>query len=553
MKCATLMGMAFMFLSAASCAQSKATDVTDIRTCLALARAGKHPWSVNSAEFVYPPFTATIRGGHDARKNVTVAVPFCRVIGTVKPTRESDIGFELWLPPRADWNGKFEGVGSGASLGNIQYRALARGVMRGYATVATDNGHQSGDNPFDWSWALGHPRRIVDFGYRAEHTVTLAGKVLTRRYYHRAPQHSYFVGCSQGGHHAFMEAERFPEDYDGIVAGAPAYSWTGEMTGQVWNARVLSQTSEGALSPQKLELLYQAVAKACAGVDGLINDPRQCSFDPAAIECKGTDQGSCLTHEQVVAVSKMYEGPKSSTGAQVYPGLTRGGESAWDRLWSDPKRLGGSGLSFYRFVVSENPEWEPSMLNFDRDPAAAKRKVSDSLDADKPDLSRFAERGGKIIVYHGWGDDMVPSVVSIDYYASVGLQMGTVQRENFFRLFMVPGMGHCGGGPGANVVFRSEQATAVPLSPDRDLLTALEHWVEHGRAPSNFVASRLNKEGAIERTRLVCAYPNTAKYRGTGDVNNSENWACSSEPAPLVRDNQWIVRQIVTASSLDFR
>jgi len=175
------------------------------------------------------------------------------------------------------------------------------------------------------------------------------------------------------------------------------------------------------------------------------------------------------------------------------------------------------------------------MLNFDRDPAVAKRKLGDSLDADKPDLSRFAERSGKIIVYHGWGDDMVPSQVSTDYYTSIEARMGTARLQNFYRLFMVPGMGHCGGGPGANVIFRSEQATAVPLNPDRDMLTALEQWVEHGRAPSTFVASRVSKEGAIERTRLVCAYPNIAKYRGAGDVNSLDNWACSAEPAPHPR------------------
>jgi hypothetical protein len=209
MRWATLMGVAFMFLGAAACAQSEAnTNGPDTKACATLAGAGKHPWSVNSAEFVHPPFTVTIKGGHDTGKTVTVSVPFCRITGMVKPTRESDIRFEVWLPPRADWNGKFEGVGSGASLGNIQYRSLMRGVMRGYATVATDNGHQSGDDPFDMSWALGKPARIVDFGYRAEHTVTLAGKALTRRFYGRPPQHSYFVGCSQGGHHAFMEAER---------------------------------------------------------------------------------------------------------------------------------------------------------------------------------------------------------------------------------------------------------------------------------------------------------------------------------------------------------
>jgi feruloyl esterase len=222
----------------------------------------------------------------------------------------------------------------------------------------------------------------------------------------------------------------------------------------------------------------------------------------------------------------MYAGPKTTAGVRIYPGLSRGGESGWDRLWSDPKKLGGSWLDFYRFIVFQNPSWDLSMLDFDRDPSVAEEKVGQVLNPASPDLSGFADRGRKIIVYHGWADDMVPSQVSPEYYASVTAKMGPARVKSFYRLFMVPGMGHCGGGPGAGVLFQSEEATAVPLDPDRDMLTALEQWVEHGRAPAEFVASRLNKDGAIERTRLVCAYPTVAKYRGTGDTNHAENWEC---------------------------
>jgi len=502
---------------------------SDVKACAALARAGEPPWSVNSAEFVHPPLIVSVTvGPRESWKKVTVAVPFCRVVGTVKPTPQSDIRFELWLPPRPDWNGKFEGVGSGGSLGTIQYPALMRALARGYATVATDNGHQS-DSAFDDSWAIGHPEVVIDFGYRAEHAVTQAAKALTQRFYGRAPRHSYFVGCSQGGHHGLMEAQRFPEDYDGIVAGAPVYSWTGEMAGQAWNVRALQQTPTGALPAQKLELLQQLVTKACGGPDGLVDDPRQCSFDPAVLRCTSASENSCLTDGEVEAVRRMYQGPKTSAGVQIYPGLSPGGETRWERLWADPKKLGGSWDGFYRFMVFQDPAWDLSAMDFDLDSAMAKQKLGDTLDPDNPNLVRFEDRGGKLIVYHGWADDMVPSQVSTEYYASVTAKLGPARVEGFYRLLMVPGMAHCGAGPGANVLFHSEEAAAVPLDPDRDMLTALERWVEQGRVPSSFVASRLDKDGAIERTRLVCAYPGIAKYRGTGDVNRADNWECPTK------------------------
>jgi feruloyl esterase len=497
---------------------------SDRKSCASLGAVGKGPWSVESAEFVHPSFSIAAR--RDSQEKISVAVPFCRVIGAVRPTAESDIQFELWLPRREDWNGKFEGVGSGASRGTIEYQRLMRALVRGYATMSTDSGHRS-TGGFDVSWALGQPERITDFGYRAEHAVTQAAKALTKEFYRRAPRHSYFVGCSQGGHHGLMEAQRFPEDYDGIVAGAPVYNWTGEMTGQVWNVRALQRTPAGALPVQKLQLLYESVAKSCAGADGLIDDPRQCLFDPSALRCTAANDASCLTDGEVEAVRQMYGGPKTSAGVQIYPGLSRGGESGWDVLWSKPSQLGGSGLGFYRFMVFQNPSWDLSIMDFERDPALAKQKFGDILDPDNPDLSGFAKRGGKIIVYHGWADHMVPSQVSIDYYDSMTSKLGPNRVNEFYRLFMVPGMWHCGGGPGADVLFRSEEATAVPLDPDRDMLTALEQWVEHGRAPSRFIASRLSKDGTVERTRLVCPYPAVAKYRGEGDVTRAENFACS--------------------------
>lgn len=519
-----------LLLAGVLCAQSKdEATASDGTACAALGQDGQLPWSVKSAEFVRPPFTASAPvGERGLSQKVTVAVPFCRVIGTVRPVRESDVGFELWLPQRTDWNGKFEGVGSGGSLGVIQYLPLMRALVRGYATVATDNGHQS-QSGYDVTWALGHPERIVDFGYRAEHTATQAAKALTQRFYGSAPRYSYFVGCSQGGHHGLTEAQRFPEDYDGIVAGAPVYSWANEMSGQAWNARALQQATTGALPKEKLQLLYQSVTRACGGADGLIEDPRQCSFDPAVLRCTAANESSCLTNSEIEAVRRMYDGPKTSAGVQIYPGLSKGGESDWGRLWSNPKLLGGSWLGFFRFMVFQNPAWDLSMMDLDRDTAAAKQKLGNILDPDNPDLSRFADGGGKLIVYHGWADDMVPSQVSTEYYESVTARLGPSRVKTFYRLFMVPGMAHCRGGPGSDVLFRSEAATAVPLEPDRDMLTALEQWVEQGRAPSKFVASRLDKDGAIERTRLVCAYPSVAKYQGAGDVHRAENWACSTK------------------------
>jgi feruloyl esterase len=522
MKRRLLKSLPLLLVNVTVWAQVNQSVESDQKACAALVHSGG---PVGSAELIQPPFTVTETFGPKERwKNYTVTVPFCRVIGTLRPEPKSEIHFELWLPPRASWNGKFEGVGAGGSLGTILYGSLMRGLMRNYAVVATDNGHKS--EAFDVSWAAGHPERVVDFGYRAEHVVTQAAKDLAKDFYGRAPQYSYFVGCSQGGHHGMTEAQRFPEDYDGIIAGAPVYSWTDEMVDQAWNARALQQIPSHALSKEKLVLLAKAVTKACAGPDGLIADPRKCSFDPSTLLCKGGDDNQCLTGPEIETVRQMYDGPKTSTGVQLSPGLARGSESTWDRLWSNPDHLGGSWLGVFRYMVFEDPTWDLPKMNFDRDPEVARKKLAATLNPESPDLSRFAKRDGKIIVYHGWADDMVPSQGSVNYFESVVQTLGATQVNDFYRLFMVPAMAHCAGGPGANVLFQSEIAPKVPLDPDRDMLTALEHWVEKGEAPGRFVASRVEQDGIITRTRLVCPYPFFAAYSGTGDPAQAQTWTC---------------------------
>lgn len=366
-------------------------NAADTKACTALIDATDFA-SVISAEFVLPPFTTSARG--TTGPEITVRVPFCRVVGTIKPTADSDIRFELWLPPRVDWNRKFASVGSGGSLGAIEHQRQMRVLVRGYGVMSTDSGHESTSGS-DVNWALGHPERVADFGYRAEHLATVAAKALTARFYGREPRYAYSIGCSQGGHHGMMEAQRFPQDYDGVIAGAPVYDWAGEMTEQAWNARALEQTPTGALSKQKLQLLHKAVVSGCGAADGLIEDPRQCSFDPISLRCRAGDQNSCLSDAEIAAVQKMYAGPKTLAGVQIYPGLSRGGEGGWDRLWSNPQKLGGSWLGFYRSMVFQDLSWDLSTMDFDRHPALAQQKVGQVLNPNSTNLSSFAKRGGK--------------------------------------------------------------------------------------------------------------------------------------------------------------
>lgn len=336
---AVLGGMAVPGASGGASA-ARPIQVADACARIAVASLGLPYTTITVAEAVAPPFTPPET--FSSRGYTVDDVSFCRVAGTSRPEAGSEIRFEVWLPAADAWNGRFQGIGSGGSAGAIRYPQLAAAVRNGYAAVATDNGHTS-DSGFDGSWSLGHPVRLVDFGYRAQHEATVAGKAVTGAYYGREADYAYFVGCSQGGHHALMEAQRYPDDYDGIVAGAPANYWIGLMTGELWAGLATTKDPAQDLPREKLPLLGAAVLEACDAIDGLedglIGDPRACDFDPGVLECAGADGADCLTAGQVAAARAIYGGPvRPSTGEQLFPGYPLG--SAVVRGTRRPGRLG---------------------------------------------------------------------------------------------------------------------------------------------------------------------------------------------------------------------
>jgi hypothetical protein len=458
---------------------------------------------------------------------------FCRVVGVAKPTSDSEIGIEVWLPA-SGWNGKFEQVGNGGFAGRIPVASMVEPLLRGYATAGTDDGHHATDA----SWALGHPEKIADFGYRAVHETSVQAKAIVRAFYGKDAAPAYFVGCSDGGREALMEAQRFPEDFSGIVAGAPANYWTHLLATAIWDEQALFSDPASYIPPQKLPALQNAAIAACDALDGvkdgLIENPRRCHFDPVVVQCKGADGPDCLTAPQVDAARKIYGGSKNSrTGAQIVPGFSPGTEAVpanWP-LWitaAGPDKLATQsffGNSFFQNMVFDNPKWDFRTLNFDSDVKLTDDKLASVLNSDNPNLRPFKARGGKLIQYHGWGDAAIPPQGSIDYYETVRKGMGNT--EGFYRLFLVPGMSHCGGGLGANVFGNG----LVPphADPDHDVVLALDRWVEHGVAPDRIVATGYtdgNPAKGVAMTRPLCPYPKEAHYKGTGDTNDAANFVC---------------------------
>ena len=469
----------------------------------------------------------------------TVALPaFCRVQGVLRPASDTHIAFEVWLPAER-WNGRFQGIGNGGFAGSIGYTSLAAAVQGGYAVASTDTGHSPGGT--DASWAREHSEKVIDFGWRAVHLTTLAGKALTEAFYGTPPRHSYFTSCSNGGRQGLMEAQRFPEDYDGIIAGAPAYNWTGLFTGFVWNAQVLSRPG-AMIGAAKTPAIAAAVLAACDKLDGLsdglVSDPRQCRFDPEKLRCTGNETNACLTRPQITALQAIYLGPHTSTGGRINFGFSPGGETApgsagWD-LWIFGAAPGSSiqnafGSNFVKYVVGVPEDWTPADFNFDRDFESLEAKTSATFNATDPDLSRFAGRGGKLILFHGWSDAAIPALGTIAYHDQVVSRMGAGRAAAFMRLFMVPGMHHCGGGIGPSDL---DQA-GVP-SPGRDASTslpaALEAWVEQGRVPEQVVARQAVQPGAPEgqprRTALICAYPKRAMLKPGADRMRADSYSC---------------------------
>lgn len=511
------------------------------RDCADIAAAAPPDTEITSAALQPAgPFTLPPELG----PATTVQLPaFCRVQGVLHPTTDSHIAFEVWLPAE-NWDGRFQGVGNGGFAGAIPYSGLAAALRSGQAAAASDTGHSAGGT--DAKWAEGHPEKVIDFGWRAVHLTAVVGQALTKAFYGSAPRSSYFISCSNGGRQALMEAQRFPGDYNGIIAGAPAYNWTGLFTDFIWNAQWLAKP--GAMIPAaKTPAIASAVLAKCDKLDGLadglLSDPRQCHFDPAVLRCTAGDATSCLTDPQIAALRAIYRGPRTPDGKQVYFGFLPGGETApgapnWD-LWMFGLAPGASaqnafGSNFYKYVVGAPAGWTPADFNFGSDFARVEARTAATFNATDPDLSPFAARGGKLILFHGWSDGGIPAQGTVAYRDAVVRKMGANRAQTFMRLFMVPGMYHCGGGIGPSD-FGQGGPTPGDTDPATSLSAALQAWVEQGRAPEQIVARQAPQPTTPKqetvRTGLICAYPRQAKLLPGGDPLRAEGYTCRDPKA----------------------
>ena len=459
--------------------------------------------------------------------------PFCRVQGVSKPSTDSDIRFEVWLPQPAGWNRKFLSTGEGGFAGQLNYQrngldsAMDELLRRGYATASTDTGHLSSDQ---W-WAVGHPEKAADYLYRAKHVTTVAAKAIVAAYYGQAPSHSYFSSCSNGGRQGLIEAQRYPDDFDGLIIGAPWNLQSRSNAGFIWNAQALA--APGAEIPaEKLPAITAAVVGACdkndGFVDGVIADPRSCSFDPRSLTCHGADSSSCLTPPQVAALQKIYDGPSNPrTGELIFPGFARGSEAGWTSM----VRPGPGLLRYFSNLVYQNPEWDLRSFNFDGDMTHTDQTVGRLGNASSTDYSAAIRRGVKIIQYHGWNDQTLQPAYSPQYYEQVAKANGGLEKtQDFYRLFMVPGMTHCSGGIGASNFGGVGQQIPPVRDAAHDLQTAMENWVERGTPPTQFVGTKFTDNQAttrtVQSTRPVCLYPAVPRYKGTGDPNDAASFAC---------------------------
>ncbi|MBW8744483.1 MAG: tannase/feruloyl esterase family alpha/beta hydrolase [Sphingomonas sp.] len=433
---------------------------------------------------------------------------YCRVTGFVRPVSGSQIGFEAWLPLSGDWTGRLQMFGNGGYSSDLPFGQMAQGLARGSVVVATDTGHK-GDDP---DFAVGHKQAIADWGYRAVHETVIEAKRLTMRLYRRRAAHAYFNGCSTGGHQALMEAQRFPGDFDGIVAGAPGADRVRLNAAFLW--QFLSNHRPGddlhpILGPQDLALLQRASFLACHDSNGgsaggdrsdpWLDDPTQCRFDPATLACPQGVGSGCLSPEQVIAARRMYTGASAgSTNRIVTTPWLPGSEKGWAAYWADPRNLTQPArANFWRIWAFGDPHWDWWRFSYDRDLPAAMRKLGPLVDATDPDLRRYRRRGGKLLQYHGLADPVVSPIDSIRYFGRVEAVTGTGSTANWYRLFLVPGMGHCAGGEG---FWRF------------DVQPAIEAWVETGSPPNSIEAAGSAGQG----TRLLCPYPAKATSTGTG-------------------------------------
>ena len=482
----------------ASCESLASLTLPNTRITLAQA--------VSAGAFMPPAAAGAATPPPAAAQAFKALLPFCRVAATLKPTNDSDIKVEVWLPA-GGWNGKFQAVGNGGWAGVISYSAMADAIRAGYASASTDTGHVGGRGTF----ALDHPEKLIDFAWRSEHEMTVKAKAIIQAFYGSAPTLSYWNGCSTGGRQGLKEAQKFPDDYDGIIAGAPA----NRTAISLWIAAAVLKDPASHIPPSKYPIMHQAALAACDNrdglTDGLIDDPTKCDFDPNVLLCKGADGPACLTVPQVEAAKKIYSPAiNPRTGQQLFSSLVPGTELGWGVQASGPEPSANI-YDQYRYVVFKDPNWDWKTFNFDSDVVRGDLPENLFMNATDPNMKAFFSHGGKLLLYHGWSDPQVPTLNTIKYYKSVVETMGgTANASDSVRLFLAPGMGHCGGGEGPNVF---------------DKVGALEQWVQQGSAPVRLNASH-STDGKVDRTRPLCPYPQVAKYKGAGSIDAAANFVC---------------------------
>jgi feruloyl esterase len=477
-------------------------------SCESLSSLALKGGTITSAESIAAG-TFQQPGGRGGRGNAAFAnLPaFCRVAATLKPSSDSEIKIEVWLPI-TNWNNALQSVGNGAWAGTIGYPAMATALGAGYAAASTDTGH-AGNNV---NFVVDHPEKVIDFAYRAVHEMTVAAKAVAAGYYGQPVKHSYFNGCSTGGRQAMAEAQRYPGDYDGIISGDPDLNASRIHAAQLFAGWAAHTGDTSYIPPAKYAALHTAALEACDALDGVkdgvIEDPTKCHFDPQVLLCKGADGPTCLTAPQVDTAKKTYAG--THAGKATLWGLEPGSETGWASL-SGPQPL-GIALETYQYLVYKDPKWDYHSLDPAKDVAAADKAIGPMMNASDPDLRPFFSHGGKLLMYHGWADPGIPPMFSVEYYKNVVEKVGQKKAADEIRLFMVPGMGHCGGGDGPSSF---------------NAMEALSQWVEQGKTPDQMAASHATR-GVVDRTRPVCAYPQTAVYKGSGSTDDAANFACKA-------------------------
>lgn len=449
-------------------------------------------------------------GGMTGGPELYKAMPaFCRVFATLKPTPDSAIGIEVWLPATG-WNGKLVEAGNGGYGANLDYEHMAPALIEGYAVTGSDTGHEGGSGAF----VIGHPEKLIDWAYRAVHENVVAAKAIAEARYGSGTKRAYFEGCSTGGRQAYGEVQRYPADFDGVVAGDPGKNLTHQTAMQTWMSVEVQKNPAEFIPAEKYAMMHKAVLAACDEIDGVkdgvIENPLKCSFDPGTLLCKGADGPECLTQPQVDFARKVYTSFTSPAGKKIFGGLMPGSEGSWIGLAGKKPMI--YALDSYRYLIMQSPDWDPLTLDLDKDVAYADKTMAATLNNNDTNIKPFLTRGGKLLAYHGWADPGISPMNSIDYYNDeVKLMGGVAKIDSQYRLFMIPGMGHCGGGDGPNVF---------------DMIPAIDAWVETGKPPASIPVARV-RNGAVERTRLLCPYPQQAVYKGTGSTDDAANFVCA--------------------------